>query len=230
MSKSTVEDRHLERPVRRVVAVAGADRTGRGERRVRPVRVVGGRDRLPGLVRRGGARPRSAGVDRRQREPVGVVGRPRRRRRRRDREPPRLGPTRRWLRRSTGDCLGTPRRRPAAGAARLAGPPAGDRRVRRGGGLPVRRRVPRLPPAHGRHRCRPGAVAHRPVRPDAQPRDGGRRQRPHPSRRRPGAGGPDRPVRRAAHRAGSRAPRPGRPGRSRERHLAPRPVATGLLG
>ena len=106
-----------------------------------------------------GRRPRPDGRDRRQRQPVGLVGRPGRGRRRGHRQPPRLGAARRGVRRAARRRLRAARRRRAA-RARASRParPLGGRRLRRGGGRPVRRRLPRLPAAHRGARPGPGAA------------------------------------------------------------------------
>ena len=70
-------------------------------------------------------------------------------------------------------------RGPAAHCQRLPAIPSGSRRgVRRGGGLALRRRLPRLEAAVGRTRCRHGAGADRCLGMHAGRGDGGSRTRP----------------------------------------------------
>ena len=102
-----------------------------------------------------------------------------------------------------------------------AAPPDRGRRLRRGGGVPVRARLPRLAARHRRRPVprRPRELRDRDGVPPAR-RDGRRRTRARP---RPGrVARPDRLLRGAARRAGPRPGRPRRAGRAGHRDLAAR--------
>ena len=135
----TTADADLD-ALRRAVAVARADRPRPGHRRLPAVRLVARPSSPAGT---GSSRRRWTATldrrDRRQRQPVRLVGRPGGRRRRGHRQPLRLGAARRRLRRSARHRLGAARRRPAARAGRHAragrspSPPSPRRRASRFG-------------------------------------------------------------------------------------------------
>ena len=156
------------------------------------------------VVVRGGVRGARAGRrDRRHRQPGRLVGALRRRATRRQGRPhrlaPRLGPRRWGVRRTAGRGVRARRRRRVAGPGLRAGPPDRHRRLRRGGGLAVRARLPRLAAGRRRHDVGAGAGAARPRRRLPRRRDQRRRAGPCA-----GAAGPRprRHLRRAPRRAG----------------------------
>ena len=128
-------------------------------------------------------------------EPVDATGRPRR-------LAPRLGPRRWGVRRPAGRGLLAGRDRPAARAGGAAAPTGGRGRLRRGGGIALRARLPGFAAGDRRDDSGPGPGAARPGRRTAAGRDGLRR--PLPGTRESGLGGPDRMLPGAARRAGPR--------------------------
>ena len=143
----------------RMWAEPSAGRSRRFDRRVPALRLDRRRPDLPEWFA-GERRGRGLDLDRRpQRQPVGLVGRPRPRRpRRRHRQPPRLGARRRRVRRPARGRRRPSRRSTCCGATGFAPRrPVGVVNFDRRGGRAVRHRLRRLAPAHRRARRRPGA-------------------------------------------------------------------------
>ena len=138
---------------------------------------------------------------------------------------PRLGPRRRGVRRPAGRGVRARRGRHVAGPGLRAGAPDRHRRLRRGGGLAVRTRLPRLAAGHRRHDVGAGEGAARPRRRLPRRRDQRRRTGPCAG---PAGPRPRRHLRRAPRRAGPRPRRPRRGRRAGQRDLAARAVALRL--
>ncbi len=182
------------------------------------------RGRAAGVVRRAGDRARVEGRVRRPRQHRGLVGSGGGAvaKGRAHRVPPRLGAGRRGLRRAPGCRVGAGRDRPTP-RARIR-PVEADRRerLRRGGGVTVWPRLPRLTARGGRDGLVEGAGAAGPGR--RLPAGRARCRRAGTGRRGQvvGAGRPDRVLRRAARGAGAGPGRPGRRDRRGQRDRAAR--------